>query len=57
VIRANALNYSLKIARIQGKIRGLSLPSGNHLLNVHFANDSALTHELTQQPMKGNLYA
>ena len=33
---------------MQGKIRGVYVPGGNQLLNVYFANDGAMTSELTQ---------
>jgi hypothetical protein len=55
VIAANALGYLLETARLQGQIRGISLPGGNQLLNVHFVDDSPLTPKLTQQSVEGTL--
>jgi hypothetical protein len=48
VIAANVSGYLLEVARMQGKIRGVYVPGGNQLLNVYFANDGAVTSELTQ---------
>nr|KUM47385.1 hypothetical protein ABT39_MTgene5570 [Picea glauca]QHR89567.1 hypothetical protein Q903MT_gene3589 [Picea sitchensis] len=55
VITVDALGYLFEATRLQGQIRGIYLLYGNQLLNVHFADDLALTPELTQHSVEGTI--
>jgi hypothetical protein len=48
VIAADALGYLSWVAIIQRQMKGIQLPGGNEILNVHFANDSTFSSELLQ---------
>jgi len=52
IIAADTLGNLLQGARIQGQIKGISLPRGQEMLNIHFADDFVLSPKLTQSSVE-----
>lgn len=55
VLTIDALGSLLEVARLQGQLRGISLPDGFEMVHSHFAYDSILSVRADQDSVDGTL--